>query len=597
MRRLRMALAACLAVALAAVMGYALLGPYLDGRILPGTSVWSVPLGGLTPPEAVARLAEASLDGQPSLRVEGPEGRLWAFSPRELGLSLDAAATVQAAYAPGHENLSRWNLLAARLRLLLVSRAIAPQFVWDEDVAWSKLQTVAAAIDCPPQDAAVRPDGEGWAVAPARYGRRMVMTATLAALEPLLRSPDGGVVEAVVEPVAPQIDDEAAAWAVEQAEGIVHRPLELLFGEARWTFDEASLRAMVVIRPQEHGFWVGLDEAAMREALAPIAAALRRAPVDARFHFDETSGTLAAFAEAQEGQELDLEATIAQIERVVQSGGHRVPLIVRAVEPRYVGGMSAASLGIRETIAVGESYFTGSSSARDHNIRVGAARFDGVIIAPGETFSFNALLGDVTLEEGYEQAYVIVGERTVQGVGGGLCQVATTAFRAAFYAGYPILERWPHAYRVRYYELGGYGPGFDATIYAPQLDLRFVNDSPYPLLIHTEVDKARSRLRFVFYSTPDGRTVEQIGPTWGKEEPPPPPVYEYDPSLPSGTVRQVERAKPGLTAVLERIVRDSEGLMLYHDRFVSHFLPWPARYRFGPGFVPPPEATVIGGDD
>ena len=597
MRRLRMALTACLAVALAAVMGYTLLGPYLDGCILPGTSVWSVPVGGLTPSEAAVRLAETLPNAQPVLQVQGPEGRLWAFSPRELGLSLDAAATVQVAYAQGHEDVPKWNLLAVRLRLLLTSRAIAPRFVWDEGVAWSRLQTVATAIDRPPQDAAVRPDGEGWTALSAQYGRRIVITATLAALEPLLRSPEGGVVEAVVEPVAPQIDDEAAAWAVEQAEGIVRRPLELRFEGEQWTIDEAALRTMVVVRPQEHGFWVGLDETALREALAPIAAALRRAPVDARFHFDETSGALVAFADAQEGQELDLEATIAQIERVVQSGGHQVPLIVRAVEPRYVGGMSAASLGIREAIAVGESYFTGSSSARDHNILVGASRFDGVIIAPGETFSFNALLGDVTLEEGYEQAYVIVGERTVQGVGGGLCQVATTVFRAAFYAGYPILERWPHAYRVRYYELGGYGPGFDATIYAPQLDLRFVNDSPYPLLIHTEVDKARSRLRFVFYSTPDGRTVEQIGPTWGEEEPPPPPVYEYDPSLPSGALRQVELAKPGLTTVLERIVQDGQGLMLYHDRFVSHFLPWPARYRFGPGFVPPPEATVVGRDN
>ncbi|HQJ11419.1 MAG TPA: VanW family protein, partial [Anaerolineae bacterium] len=159
---------------------------------------------------------------------------------------------------------------------------------------------------------------------------------------------------------------------------------------------------------------------------------------------------------------------------------------------------------------------------------------------------------------------------------------------------YPIIERWAHAYRVGYYEVGGYGPGFDATVYSPLVDFRFVNDTPYHLLIHTEVDTARARLRFLFYSTSTGRQVEKIGPTTSAPEPPGPPIYTYDPSLAAGTYVAVESSHDGLTAVLERVVRSAAGEVLIHDRFVSHFVPWPARYRFGPGFVPPPEAQVIG---
>jgi vancomycin resistance protein YoaR len=255
--------------------------------------------------------------------------------------------------------------------------------------------------------------------------------------------------------------------------------------------------------------------------------------------------------------------------------------------------LTAEDLGIRELVAVGESYFTGSSSARDSNIRLGASKFDGVIVAPDETFSFNEHLGDVTLEAGYDESYVIIGDRTVPGVGGGICQVATTAFRAAYFGGYPVVERWPHAYRVGYYELGGFGPGFDATIYSPLVDFRFRNDTPHHILIRTEVDAAQARLRFLFYSTGDGRRVEQIGPEWGEAIPPEAPVYEYDPSLPAGSVTQIERAHSGLNAVLGRKVYDAEDNVLYEDQFVSNFIPWPARYKYGPSYIPPDNAEVI----
>jgi vancomycin resistance protein YoaR len=337
---------------------------------------------------------------------------------------------------------------------------------------------------------------------------------------------------------------------------------------------------------------VRVDDAQLRQYLEPLALALHRAPVDAQFRFDGEAGRLVPLGSSRVGRELDVDATIARINEQLLLGQHHVPLVVQGVPPTYPETASAADLGIRELVAVGESYFAGSSNARDHNIRLGSSKFDGVIIGPGETFSFNEILGEVTPDEGYDESYVIIGDQTVPGVGGGICQVATTAFRAAFDGGYQIVERWPHAYRVGYYELGGFGPGFDATIYTPLVDFRFVNDSPHHLLVETEVDAARSRLRFLFYSSPDGRTVEQIGPTWGEPEPPDAPVYVYNPEMAAGTVTQVERAHDGLRAELGRVVRDAEGNVLHEDLFKSHFIPWPARFEYGPGFTPPPGAVV-----
>ncbi len=125
------------------------------------------------------------------------------------------------------------------------------------------------------------------------------------------------------------------------------------------------------------------------------------------------------------------------------------------------------------------------------------------------------------------------------------------------------------------------------------MDFRFQNDTPYHILIQTEVDTAQARLRFLFYSTKDGRTVEQIGPEWGEAIPPGPPVYQYDASLPAGTLQQIETAHNGLNAVLGRVVRDAQGTVLYRDEFVSRFVPWPARYAYGPGYTPPEGAEVI----
>jgi vancomycin resistance protein YoaR len=353
------------------------------------------------------------------------------------------------------------------------------------------------------------------------------------------------------------------------------------------------MAGMLAIHLTEDGVWAGLDEAALAEFLGSLAMALFREPENATFHFDPVTIELILDSPGVIGREMDVAASVAQINEMLQSGEHFVPLVFVETQPDYLDTVTAEDLGIVELVAVGESYFTGSSSARDRNIRLGASKFNDIIIVPGQTFSFNEYLGDVTPEAGYDESYVIIGGRTVPGVGGGLCQVATTAFRAAYFGGYPIVERWPHAYRVGYYELGGFGPGFDATIYSPLVDFRFTNDTPYHILIRTEVDAASARLRFLFYSTNTGRTVEKIGPEWGSPIPPEKVIYEYNPELPAGTVKQVERAHDGLKATLGRIVKDAEGNVLYHDVFVSNFIPWPTRYQYGEGYVPPPDAEII----
>jgi vancomycin resistance protein YoaR len=147
---------------------------------------------------------------------------------------------------------------------------------------------------------------------------------------------------------------------------------------------------------------------------------------------------------------------------------------------------TAEELGITELIREEISYFHGSGPPRVQNIAACLSQFSRlVLIAPGETFSMVQALDDISLDNGYAEAPIIFGGRTIQGIGGGVCQVSTTLFRAAYFAGFPIDERHPHSYRVGYYEQRPNGnrdvalAGLDASVYVPIVDLKFTNDTEH----------------------------------------------------------------------------------------------------------------------
>jgi vancomycin resistance protein YoaR len=195
------------------------------------------------------------------------------------------------------------------------------------------------------------------------------------------------------------------------------------------------------------------------------------------------------------------------------------------------------------------------------------------------------VLGDVSLDTGYAEALIIYGDRTIRGVGGGVCQVSTTLFRAAFFAGFQIDERYAHAYRVGYYEqvYGGTDPdlaGLDATVFAPVVDFRFTNDTPYWLLMETYVSGAT--LTWKFYSTSDGRSVDWDTSGLQNIVEPEDPLYEENPDLPEGTIKQVDWAVDGADVTITRTVNRG-GAVLHSDVFITHYQPWRAIYQYGPG--------------
>jgi vancomycin resistance protein YoaR len=307
-----------------------------------------------------------------------------------------------------------------------------------------------------------------------------------------------------------------------------------------------------------------------------ISLQVDRPPVDAEFWFDLESNSLVPIVESEPGLALDIPTTVALLEEAVNSDQRTVALPLSEVRPA-LATEDGPSLGIVELIGEGVTSFDGSSDSRVQNIVVGAAQFDGLLIAPGETFSFNHYLGEVTAEKGYEESIIIWGNTTRADVGGGLCQVSSTAFRAAFWAGLPITERWAHAFRVSYYE----PPiGLDATIYSPDVDLKWVNDTGHYILIQTYVDLEENTLTFHYYGTNPGRTVEMEGPYEDNYVEHGPAVYRDDPTLPKGETKQIEWAKDGLDVTLYRIIKEN-GVEVERETFFSQYRPWQAVFLVG----------------
>lgn len=304
---------------------------------------------------------------------------------------------------------------------------------------------------------------------------------------------------------------------------------------------------------------------------------------DALFEF--RGGRVTAFRPSKNGREINVEETQERFRDAVvklptaQTRSVRIPIPVELVKPSLTTDRVNA-FGIKEMIGRGHSEFAHSIPGRVHNVTLAAAKIHGILIMPGDTFSFNDALGDVSAATGFQPAYVIKEGRTVLGDGGGVCQASTTLFRAVLAAGLPIVERRAHAYRVAYYEQAGYKAGLDATVFAPSVDLKIKNDTPGYILIQAKTDTKNMTLTFELYGTSDGRKAEIFNHVVGSVTPPPPDLYQDDPTLPVGVIKQVDFAAWGAKSSFQyKVTRGNE--VLQDTTFVSNFRPWQAVYLRG----------------
>lgn len=564
-------------------------------RVFPGISVAGIDVGGLTASQALSRIQEEvrvyETNQWPiTVRYQNEE---WTLDPMILHWKLDE--TVGKLFTVGRgghwkENLiDQWQLIHQGrdlpIELSLESEQLEPlltqmgELVDEEEV----LPTLSKLEE--PKDGslvAYQEGQDGHLFERTQYKQSLLTAAAH------LKSPPSGI---PIHTIHTEISKQQRLEAIQRAERLLTKQLRLTIeneADFEWQMTDTDTLSFVDFQTNYN-----LDK--ISGYLKEVSSKINREPIDAKFRFDEQTGKVVEFAAAKDGLELDVVASAQAIrvglELLEQAADEQVlgmasnslepglvRLVVHRVEPELTLN-DANNLGITSLLGRGVSTYFHSIPSRVHNVELAASRVAGTLVKPGETFSFNQAVGEVSGATGYQAAYVISNGKTELGDGGGVCQDSTTVFRAALDAGLPIVERRGHSYRVGYYEQNAKA-GLDATVYAPSTDLKFLNDTPAHILVQTTVDSPNRTLVVEIYGTSDGRSSEILNHIVYDVVPALPDQYIDDPTLSPGEVKQIDWAAGGAKAKFEYVVRRN-GEVINEKTFNTVYKPWAAKFLRG----------------
>lgn len=538
--------------------------------IFPGVRVAGVGVGGMQKEQAIADLEEKI--SQLEVKIRYGESS-WGV-PRQM-FQLEPERTVEKAMKIG----KKWSpeimkqLWTGKIELPLMGSLKAEEWLgWQAEIE--------GVVSIPSQVAKLKVVNGKYQLINGEDGVEVNFDKLKGLVVRAVTTLDPGEIELPVENVRMRLNPEEITRANQVLEELLDKKLEIVIEDKVVTLQTPELISFISLSPERLG---EVEQESVSNYVGGLAERYNRVPQNARFVFE--NGRVKEFAAGKEGINLQTEKTAESLEGAIEQlvkgeTDIKIEAELEKTPPKIATG-EVNDLGIVELIGKGESYYAHSITNRIFNVELAAARINGVLVPPGEEFSFNQEVGEITGATGYKTAYVIANGRTELGDGGGVCQVSTTLFRAVMAAGLPISERWAHAYRVGYYEQNS-EPGFDATVYAPSKDFKFRNDTPGYILIQTINDPANKHLIFELYGTSDGREATTSKARVSGVTPPPPDLYQDDPTLPAGEVRQVDWSAWGAKVVFDyKVLR--EGEIIFAKTYVSNYRPWQNVFLRGTG--------------
>jgi vancomycin resistance protein YoaR len=565
-----------LAVALAAAGGFVLFRAYtLRDAVLPSVTVAGIDLGGLERAEARARIASV-LGGNLSRPVEVRVGtREFTTTPSEL-YRLDVAATEQAAFEAGRGSI--FSRLASIVAPFAFERKIEPVLALRPR---GQAELVSSLNDLTRRavSARVAMDGKSAVVTPARVGTEVDQSALAYDLRRAALGGSGSVTTRV-SPAEPAITTAEAAQAAVNAEAVASAPVRIkLRGKRVGRLSGGTLASLVRFQPAAGAYEVVLAPDALGQVVGPMIASRTREPVDASFR---VKGKRAYVVRAKPGTGLDVTKAAEYVRNaaLVSEPGTtgKVATVTLAKVDADLTTREARALGIKRRLATFTTDMGVSSSNRITNVLLMGEYLDGTIVKPGEIFSFNETIGPRTAERGFLEGQMILGGLLVPSIGGGVCQVATTIFNAAFETGLPIKERHNHSFYISHYPTGR-----DATVSWGGPDLVFRNDLDHAILIKAGGNSATFTVSF--YGTREGRKVVATTST-PTNYTSPTLQYAVDPSAPPRSVRTEPGGGPGFDVTVHRkVVQD--GKVIREDDFFTRYTPQNPTAVYGPGRTPP----------
>ena len=505
---------------LAAIMtaGFFALAFSNANKILYGVSVAGENLSRLSPQSAEQALGQKIADWRTKKIKLKYRDKIWEAAPEEMGVSIDGKKTIDKAYKIGR-NKNVFKSIADQITSAFFGKDIALETIIDEKQLKDFCERLFGKIERETKNASLEysRDTGFFEIIKEQNGYRLNENKLRSDFFENAAGLGARDINIEMAEDIPLVSENGAVGAQKKANAILTRaPFTLVYlnpisqnGFAKpreYRLDKDQLKDMLSFAKKDDSaeLETRLKEDELKNFLIEISPSINQKPENAVLTMK--NGKVTEFGLSKNGVELDIERNITEIKNEMFDGTNSIIALRSNVIQPEIRTDTIENLGLVSLLAVGESDFKGSPASRVFNLTLAAKKLNGLIIKPGEEFSFVNAIGEISQKTGYQSGLVIKGNKTVPEYGGGVCQVSTTMFRAAIYAGLKITERYPHSLPVVYYN----PQGFDATIYGPHPDLRFINDTPSNILVQTKVKG--TKLYFEFYGTPDGRETKVIGP-------------------------------------------------------------------------------------
>lgn len=532
----------------------------LADRIYPQVRIGGVPVGEMTPPEAIAMIEAhyAPYLEQPVTLVYGEQR--WTPTLAELGGHLDIQGAVERALALGDLPETRDRLRTAAA-LWENGYELPLRLIVDQTAMQHYLAQELEILNIPAKDAELVFDNSFADVVlytrPAALGQQVLIDETLPHVTTALYTLEPQTVMIHTRPLAPLMFDDAVEATYAELNVLLQAPITLQTQDGyTWTWTEHDIAKLITVErvyePDDPDYLtVSIDQEQIRNHVAWLADNTQAAGTSPRAIWQ--GSTIALLEQGTPGAVIDIDAGAELVYNTLTAPERNLAMPYREV-PVPNSPEELAQLGFNNLLGVGRTSFIGSESYRITNIIAGMNLLNGTLLAPGETFSFNDTIEVIDSSTGFVQGYAIVEEEVELEWGGGICQDSTTMLRAAFWAGLPITEWQNHSYYIDWYDRFGYneygdGPGLDATIFLGGPDLKFVNDTGHWIMIMAYANPATMVATVEIYGTDTGRTVELEGP--------------YIQHLNNG----------GINASMVRVIKEG-GVEVSRQEYWSVYKPW-----------------------
>ena len=558
---------------LTALVGLAFAGSPV--RIAEGVHIAGVDVGGLTKEEAQSVLANRfeRVERVPVVFTAG--GHEYPIKATTLGVEADWAAAVESAAREGEGFAPVRGF--KRLQTRFFGSEIAPPVRVYQAALEFKLAGLAREIDQSHVEAKLVRRGLGIEVVAGQPGRRLAQELAESRIVRALARLERGqsiALPVVLDPVEVTATDLAAAAT--QARTALSAPVRLEYEGTRWKLPRWRIAELLSL-PVAGATDVSIAGPGAEAWFAKLRKTVERAPADATFR---PVGDGIEVVPAKDGLAVDVPATAkALLAAAVSRDARTAALVVRTAEAERTTA-EAQAMGIERRLASYTTLYAGTPD-RITNLQIAVSLVSGALVAPGGTFSFNDRVGERTIERGFRSAPVIIKDEYDEAVGGGVSQVATTVFNAAWEAGLKIAERNPHSLYISRYQTGR-----DATVNYPDLDLKFVNDTPNWVFV--DGASGGSGITVSIYGGGAERRVES-GTGVLRETGPAPIRRVNDPTLLKGQTTIEEEGSPSRASSVTRTVYGEEGEVLHDETWNTSYRGEYRVIRVGTKIPPKPE--------